>query len=439
MDPLLIVVLGMAGMFVLIALHVPVGVAMMVTGAACFWALAGDAGQAAAILKTETASAFSSIELAVIPLFLLMGGFATAAGMSGDLYRLANAYLGHYRGGLALATIGACAGFGTICGSSIATAATMTRIALPEMRARGYSDSLSAGAIAAGGGLGMLIPPSILMVLYAVLTEQSVLALFAAAVVPGIVTVLLYMGAVAVYVRLNPEAAPPAQRLAWRGRLRATRASWRVLVLAIAVSGGIYGGVFTVTEAAAVGGALAFLFYLFGGRRSRHSLIEVLGDTAGTTCMLYVVIIGASSMSYFVTLSGAPLAAVDWINAQGLPPIAIIAVLVLMYIVIGSLFDTTAGMVITLPFVYPLVVGLGYDPVWWGLMMIVLIEVGMITPPIGLNVFVLHGMAPELPLRTIFRGVVPFLVADALRIALFVLVPQIVTWLPAKLGFASYV
>ncbi len=425
-------------MFVLIALHVPVGVAMAATGLACFWLLTGSLQQALAILKAETASALSSLELAVIPLFLLMGGFATAAGMSGDLYRLAQSWLGHYRGGLALATIGACAGFGTVCGSSIATAATMTRIALPEMRSRGYASSLAAGAIAAGGGLGMLIPPSILMVLYAVLTEQSVLALFAAAVVPGIVTVLLYMATIAVVVRLDPAAAPPSARAPWRARLAATRANWRVLVLAAMVSGGIYGGVFTVSEAAAVGGALAFLFYLFGRKRSRQSLVEVLGDTAGTTSMLYVIIIGAATMSYFVTLSGAPAAAVAWINAQGLPPMAIIFILVLMYIVIGSLFDTTAGMVITLPFVYPLVVGLGYDPVWWGLIMIVLIEVGMITPPIGLNVFVLHGMVPDLPLRTIFRGVAPFLVADAIRIVLFILFPGIVTWLPATLGFASY-
>jgi tripartite ATP-independent transporter DctM subunit len=435
---LLVVVLGLLGMFVLIGLHVPVGVAMAVTGVACFWLLSGDFGQGMAILKAEMASALSSLELAVIPLFLLMGGFATAAGMSSDLYRLAQTYLGHYRGGLALATIGACAGFGTVCGSSIATTATMTRIALPEMRARGYEAPLAAGAIAAGGGLGMLIPPSILMVLYAVLTEQSVLALFAAAVVPGLVTVLFYVVAIAAFVRLNPRAAPPTLRAAWPARLAATRQSWRVVVLAFVVSGGIYGGVFTVTEAAAVGGALAFAFYLLGGRGGRQHLIEVLGDTAGTTAMLYVIIIGAATMSYFVTLSGAPAFAVSWINAQGLPPIAVIGVLVVMYIVIGSIFDTTAGMVITLPFVYPLIIGLGYDPVWWGLVMIVLIEVGMITPPIGLNVFVLHGMAPELPLRTIFRGVVPFLVADAARIALFVLVPEVVTWLPQKLGFVSY-
>jgi len=438
MDPIAIVGLGLLGMFVLIALHVPVGIAMTATGLVCFWLLDGNFVLAFSILKTETQTALSSMELAVIPLFLLMGGFATAAGMSNDLYRLAQGYLGHLRGGLALATIGACAGFGAVCGSSIATAATMTRVALPEMRARGYADRLAAGAIAGGGSLGMLIPPSILMVLYAILTEQSVLSMFAAAVVPGIITVILYMIAITVYVRLYPEAAPRSARTPWNGRLRATAQSWRVVVLAFAVSAGIYGGVFTVSEAAAVGGALAFLFYIFGGNRSRASLIEVLGDTAGTTAMLFIVIIGAATMSYFVTISGAPGTMVDWIRDLGLPPLAVIAILAVLFIFLGSVFDTTAAMVITLPFVYPLILELGYDPIWWGLVMIVLIEVGMITPPIGLNVFVLHGMAPNLPLGTIFRGVVPFLLADIVRLVLFILFPQLILWLPNALGLVSY-
>ncbi|MCW5730922.1 MAG: TRAP transporter large permease [Alphaproteobacteria bacterium] len=438
MDPVLIVVFGLLGMFVLIALHVPVGVAMAATGLICYGLMEGDMVRAFSILKTEAASNLSSLDLAVIPLFLLMGGFATAAGMSGDLYRLAQALLGHMRGGLALATIGACAGFGAVSGSSIATAATMTRVALPEMLARGYSPKLAAGSIAGGGSLGMLIPPSILMVLYAVLTEQSVLTMFAAAVVPGVIAVAYYMIAIAVYVRIYPQSAPILPRSGWAERRQATRKGWRVVTLAALVSGGIYGGIFTVTEAAAVGAGVAFLFYLIGGHVARASLTEVLSDTAGTTAMLFVIIIGASTMSYFVTISGAPGQLVAWIQAQELPGLLVIAILALMFIVIGSVFDTTAGMVITLPFVYPLVIGLGYDPVWWGLIMIVLIETGMITPPIGLNVFVLHGMARELPLATIFRGVVPFIIADILRLATLILFPGLVLWLPQKLGFASY-
>lgn len=438
MDPILIVILGLVGMFVLIALHVPVGVAMTATGLICFGLLEGDMGLAFSILKTEATSALSSLELAVIPLFLLMGGFATASGMSTDIYRLAQAFIGHFRGGLALATIGACAGFGAVSGSSIATAATMTRVALPEMLQRRYSAQLATGSIAGGGSLGMLIPPSILMVLYAVLTEQSVLAMFAGAIVPGVLTVAVYMVAISVYVRINPEAGPAAERTAWRQRATATRQSWRVVALAFAVSGGIYGGVFTVSEAAAVGAGMAFLFYLFGGRTSAKTLTEVLGDTAGTTGMIFLIIIGASTMSYFVTISGAPGELVSWIQAQNLPGIAVIGILAVMFIILGSVFDTTAGMVITLPFVYPLIIGLGYDPIWWGLVMIVLIEVGMITPPIGLNVFVLHGMAPQVPLGTIFRGIVPFLLADLFRLALLILFPQLILWLPTALGFTSY-
>lgn len=438
MDPILIVILGLVGMFVLIALHVPVGVAMAATGVICYAVMEGNWSQAFSLLKTESASALSSLELGVIPLFLLMGGFATASGMSGDIYRMAQAFLGHRRGGLALATIGACAGFGAVSGSSIATAATMTRVALPEMLSRGYSPKLAAGSVAAGGSLGMLIPPSILMVLYAVLTEQSVLSMFAAAVVPGILAVALYLIAIAIYVRLHPESGPTTIRETWRARARATAQSWRVVILAIVVSGGIYGGIFTVNEAAGVGAGLAFLFYFSGGGRSRASLIEVLGDTAATTAMLFLIIVGAATMSYFVTISGAPGMLVAWMQAQNLPPLVVIGALAVVFLIIGSIFDTTAGMVITLPFVYPLVIGMGFDPVWWGIIMIVLIETGMITPPIGLNVFVLHGMVKEISLGTIFRGIVPFFIADIVRLAILILFPGLVLWLPNALGFASY-
>jgi C4-dicarboxylate transporter, DctM subunit len=265
-----------------------------------------------------------------------------------------------------------------------------------------------------------------------------VLSMFAAAVIPGLVTVVYYMIAIAVYVRLQPQSGPATERSGWPQRADAARRSWRVVALAALISGGIYGGAFTVNEAAAIGAGLAFLFYLTGGHTGRGSLTGVLGDTAATTAMLFVIIIGASTMSYFVTLSGAPGLLVAWIQAQALPPLVVIFLLAVMFIVIGSVFDTTAGMVITLPFVYPLVVGLGYDPVWWGLVMIVLIETGMITPPIGLNVFVLHGMAPEVPLSTIFRGVVPFFLADLARLVTFILFPQLVLWLPRQLGLASY-
>ncbi|MCB2100893.1 MAG: TRAP transporter large permease, partial [Rhodobacterales bacterium] len=357
--------------------------------------------------------------------------------LSRDIYRLAHAFIGQMRGGLALATIAACAGFGAISGSSIATAATMTRVAFPEMMRLGYSPQLAAGSVAGGGSLGIIIPPSIIMVLYAILTEQSVLAMFLAGVVPGIMAVAYYFVAIAVTVRLNPAAGPAAAPYDWPARRRAGIRSWRVVLLAVLVSGGIYGGVFTVNEAAAIGAGLAFLFYLGSGRAARKGFLEVLGEAAGTTSMIYMVILGASTMTYFVAISQAPSLVIDWIVAQDLPRFVVLLFLMVLFLILGSVFDTTAGMVITLPFVFPLVTGLGYDPVWWGVMMVVLIEVGMITPPIGLNVFVMHGMLPEVPLRVIFRGIVPFLLADIARLLTIAALPDLVTYLPRVMGFMS--
>jgi tripartite ATP-independent transporter DctM subunit len=373
--------------------------------------------------------------LAVIALFLLMGNLAHAGGLSDELYRLAYVFLGHRRGGLLFATIGACAGFGAVCGSSVATAATMSRIALPQMVERGYAKSLASGAIASGGTLGMIIPPSIVMILYAILTENSIIALFLAAVIPGLLAVAFYFVAIAIAVRMNPEAAPRGDRADWRERRRVARLSWAVVLLAVIVSGGIYTGVFTVSEAAAVGASVALLLALLRGRLNRWNFLSSLGETASNTGLIFVIIIGASVFSYFATLSGLPAATVAWIEGLGLPPLMVIAFLMLFYLILGSIFDTIAAMVLTLPFVYPLVTGLGYDPIWWGVVNVVVIELGMITPPIGINVFVLHGMAKDLPLTTIFRGVVPFLLADAARLVLLILFPALSLWLPGVLGW----
>ena len=433
MDPTVIAILGLLGMFALIALHVPIGVAMGIAGYICV-GLMLDWGPALSLFGTEAKSHLQSSELAVIPLFLLMGAFAGAAGLSADVYRLAYAFLGHRRGGLALATIGGCAGFGAVCGSSVATAATMTRIALPEMLKRRYLPSLATGCIASGGTLGMLIPPSVIMVLYGILTEQFVIALFVAAVVPGLLAVLLYFAAIWIYVRINPEAGPAGPRMTWGERGTIVLQSWGVILLAVVVSGGIYGGVFTVSEAAAVGASLAFIFTIARGRMSWRVLWDVLGETAANTGLIYLIIIGASVFTYFVTLSELPPNLVNGINSLGWPPLMVLVLLYVMYIILGSIFDTVAAMVITLPFVFPLVVGLGYDPIWFGVVNVMVIEIGMITPPIGINVFVLHGMAKVIPLKTIFKGIVPFLIADVVRLALLTLFPSIALWLPKVLG-----
>ncbi len=433
-DPLTTGLLGLLAMFVLIILQVPVGIAMGVVGVIGTGLIIGF-GPALTLLATEPSAAMAAEGLAVIAMFLLMGNLAHVGGLSDELYRLAYVFLGHRRGGLIFATIGACAGFGAVCGSSVATAATMARIALPQMIERGYAKSLAAGAIASGGTLGMIIPPSVVMILYAILTENSIIALFLAAVIPGLLAVAFYFVAIAITVRWKPDIAPVGERTNWRERRRVARASWAVVLLTLVVSGGIYSGVFTVSEAASVGASIALLLALFRRRLTRLNFLSCLGETASNTGLIFVIIIGASVFSYFATLSGLPSATVAWIEGLGLPPLMIIGLLMVFYLILGSIFDTIAAMVLTLPFVYPLVTGLGYDPIWWGVVNVVVIELGMITPPIGINVFVLHGMARDLPLGTIFKGVVPFVFADLARLILLVLFPALSLWLPGALGW----
>jgi len=433
-DPFLIGLTGLAAMFVLILLQVPVGVSMGIVGAIGTGLIIGFA-PALSLLGTEPSAAMATNGLAVIAMFLLMGNLANVGGLSSELYRLAESFLGHRRGGLLYATIGACAGFGAVCGSSVATAATMVRVALPQMLARGYSPSLAAGSIASGGTLGMIIPPSVVMILYAILTENSIIALFLAAIIPGLLAVVFYFIAISITLRLFPNLAPLGRRASWPERWQATRSNWAVLLLAAAVSGGIYTGVFTVIEAASVGASLALGLALMRRRLSYRSFLSCLGDTASNTGLIFVIIIGASIFSYFATLSGLPEAAVNFISGLGLPPIGVLFLLLILYLILGSIFDTIAAMVLTLPFVYPLVTSLGYDPIWWGVINVVIIELGMITPPIGINVFVLHAMAEDLPLGEIYRGAVPFIVADLARLLLLVFVPTISLWLPDVLGW----
>ncbi|MCA0922016.1 TRAP transporter large permease [Pseudooceanicola nanhaiensis] len=433
-DPFVTGLLGLAAMFALIVLQVPVGIAMGLTGVVGCGLIIGF-GPALTLLATEPSSAMSSEGYAVIAMFLLMGNFAHVGGLSRELYKLAYVYLGHLRGGLVFATVGACAGFGAICGSSVATAATMARIALPEMLERGYAKSLAAGSIAAGGTLGMIVPPSVVMILYGILTENSIIALFLAAIVPGVIAVVFYFIAVFIVVRRNPEAAPVGEKAPWAERRRVTIQSWAVVLLAVMVSGGIYSGIFTVSEAASVGASVALLLAIFRRRLTVKNFLAALGDTAANTGMIFVMIIGASVFSYFATLSGLPAATVSWIQGLGLPPFLVLMLLMLFYLILGAIFDTIAAMVLTLPFVYPLILGLGYDPVWWGVINIVVIELGMITPPIGINVFVLHGMAKDLPLSTIFRGVVPFIFADVARLVVLITFPALSLWLPGAMGW----
>ena len=433
MDTMVIAVTGIVVMLSLILLHVPIGIAMAVAGFGGVSVLIG-LDPAIKMFATAPTQVLVTQELAAIPMFLLMGSVAAAAGLSGDLYRLFYAMIGHYRGGLAMTTVAGCGAFGAICGSSLATASTFMRIALPEMTARRYHPTLSVGVIAAGGTLGILIPPSNLMLLYAVLTEQFVIALFTAAVIPGLICIAIYFATIAIIVRVRPDSGPAGPRMPWNERKRVFRDSWGVIFLAAVVSGGIYGGVFTVLEAAAVGCIISFLFLWMRGRLNVGVVRDVLAQTAATTGLIYIIIIGATVFTFFMTLSQLPVTLVGAIQASELPSWVVIFLLLVMYIVLGSIFETVAAMIITLPVVFPLVVGLGYDPIWWGILNIMVIAIGQITPPIGIIPFVLHGMAPEVPLKTIFSGIIPFFIADLTRLAIVALFPALSLWLPGVLG-----
>ena len=432
MTPLLIGAFGLAALFVLILLQVPIGIAMIIVGVVGYALQAGWA-PALTILASEPSGLLSSVDLATVPLFLLMGTFATAAGFSRDIYAAAAALLGHRRGGLAYATIGGCAAFGAVCGSSTATAATFAKAALPEMLRRGYAEGFSAGTIAAGGTLKSLIPPSIVMILYCIVSRTFIFDLFVAALVPALLAIALNLVAIWVIVRLHPEYAPRGERTQLRERLQALKAAAPVMLLMIAVFGGLYSGVFTVNEAASVAAVLSLAFAFARGRLDRESLWRGLRESAAATAMIYLIIIGASVFTYFMTLARVPEALIALIGGLDVSSLSIVFFLLIAYLILGAVFDEIAAMLITLPFVLPIIEKLGYDAIWWGILNVVVIELGMIIPPIGIIVFILHGLAPKIALRTIYRGVVPFIVADLVLLALLTLFPEISLALPRAL------
>lgn len=429
MDPITVAAIGILCMFLLILLQVPIGIAMAVVGIGGYGVLSGFK-PAFTIIATEVSSAIANPDLVVIPLFLLMGNFATSAGLSGDIYNLAYAFLGHRRGGLALSTIAGCGFFGAVCGSSTATAATFGKVALPEMLSRKYAPHFAAGCIAAGGTLGSLVPPSVILIIFAVMAEEFIITLFIAAVIPAIISIAAYFVAISVYLMIKPNAGPPGPRMPWPERLKMVVRCWGALLILVVVIGGIYGGVFTVTEAAAFGAVMTFLFALGRKKLTPAMFWDALQGTAISSSMIYMIIIGANIMTYFVTVTHMPDSVIQLISGLNLPAFMVLFILLVIYLLLGSIFDTVAAMVITLPFVLPLITGMGYSTIWWGIINVVVIEIGMITPPIGLNVFILHGVAKDIPLSTIFRGIVPFLIADIGRLILMVVFPGLITWLP---------
>ena len=424
--------LGLAALCALILLQVPIGIAMIVVGVAGYALQAGWA-PALTVLASESSGLLASVDLATVPLFLMMGTFASAAGFSRDIYRAAACWFGHKRGGLAYSTMGGCALFGAVCGSSTATAATFAKAALPEMLARGYSPSFSAGTIAAGGTLKALIPPSIVMILYCVVTKTYIFDLFYAALVPAVLALALNLLAIRIIVALRPGLAPVSDHVASDEKWRALRDASPVLVLMAAIFAGLYSGIFTVNEAASVAAILSLAFAVGRGRMSWSAAWQGLRETASATAMIYTIIIGASIFSYFVTLARVPEALVGFIGRLPVPELGIIACLLIAYLALGAIFDEIAAMLITLPFVLPVIEKMGFDPVWWGVINVVVVELGMIIPPIGIIVFVLHGLAPTIAIRDIYRGVAPFIAADLVLLSTLVLFPGLALWLPALL------
>lgn len=426
--------LGFAAALLLIALRVPVAVAMGIVGIAGA-ALIESWGTVAFVLGSAPFQAVFPYGLSVVPLFVFMGVFAARAGLSRNLYEGVYVFVGHRKGGLAMATVGACAAFGAICGSSLATAATMSKVAMPEMRRRGYADTLASASVAAGGTLGVLIPPSIIIIVYALLTEQSIGALFAAALVPGLVGTALYMAAVAVQVHINPALGPAGERVAWGQRLHALRRVWDVVLLFTVVIGGIYAGFFSPTEAAAVGAAGAFLFALARRQLTWSILVQALAETAITTGMIFLILIGAALFNYFIEASRLPDVLVHGLTGLGWPPLAVLVAILVFYMILGCFMDALSMILLTVPFIFPIIVSVGYDPVWFGILLVVVVELGLITPPIGMNLFVIQGTTPGLGLSTMVRGIVPFILADIVRVGVLVAFPALVLWLPRALGF----
>ncbi|MBZ0162555.1 MAG: TRAP transporter large permease [Notoacmeibacter sp.] len=423
-------------LILLIFLRIPIGLSMLVVGIVGSYVVTGfNWVPILAKMKNETYSTFSSYSLSIIPLFLLMGQFATLGGMSKALFKAAETWMGHRRGGVAMAAVGACAGFGAICGSSLATAATMSQVALPELRRYGYSGSLATGTLAAGGTLGILIPPSVILVIYAILTEQNIAKLFVAAFVPGILAAAGYMLAISIYVRLFPESAGTRERAPYSERFRALVDVWPVLLVFIAVVGGIYLGWFTPTEAAAVGAFGTGLIALINGGLTRRTLMDSILATASSTAMIFFIVFGASIYNGFLALSQVPQELAGWVVEQGFNPWTVLTLILILYLVFGCVMDSLSMILLTIPIFYPIVTGLDYGlsieefSIWFGILVLIVVEVGLITPPVGMNLFVINSMARETPISATYRGVMPFVASDIVRTAILTLFPGITLFL----------
>lgn len=424
-----VAIFGFAGMFALMALRVPIGIAMGIIGVFGFGAIRGI-NPALNLLTTSPVRTITDFNLSLVPFFVLMGVFATNSGISRELFRAGNAWLGQFRGGLSLATVAACAGFSSICGSSVATAATMTRIALPEMREVGYHDGTSTGVIAAGGTLGILIPPSVVMVIYAYLTETDVGRLFIAGVIPGILATVMYMGAVIIAYR---KSLPAGKKFRIGEAVASLLPIWAVVVLFIAIIGTIYMGIATPTEAAAVGAFTTMIIGILRGRLNTRQIMDSLVESLRTSVAIFTVLIGAVLFGYFLAITQAPQKLTMFLISMDLGAYGTLTLILIMFFIAGALMDEMAMIILFVPIVFPVILHLGFDPIWFGIILVTSCQLGMISPPVGINVFVINSIAKDVKLTTIYKGVMPFIAADLIRMALMVIFPAIVLWLPATM------
>ena len=415
----------------LIFLRVPIGLAMFLVALGGLYMVTDGMTVALSRLKNETYSTFSSYSLSIVPMFLLMGHFATLGGMSTALFKAAEAFLGHRKGGVAMASVGACAGFGAICGSSLATAATMSQVALPELKRYGYSGGFSTATLAAGGTLGILIPPSVILVIYAILTEQNIAKLFLSAFIPGILAAVGYMITIAIYVRLKPDAAGLRAPIPMSERFRALIDVWPVLLVFLLVVGGIYMGWFTPTEGAAVGAAGTGLIARLNRGLNRHPLVEAYYSTARNSAMIFFIVLGAAFYNGFLALTQVPQELSEWVVALGLSPWSVLVCILVLYLIFGCLMDSLSMILLTIPIFFPIISQLDFGmtaeevAIWFGIIVLIVVEVGLITPPVGMNLFVINSMDPKTRMIETYKAVLPFVASDIVRVAILVAFPGI--------------
>ncbi len=428
-----VAVTGFVSLFALMMLRVPVGIAMGTVGVLGFGYLIGDIHPALKLLSQSPIRTATDAEFAVIPLFLLMGAFASASGMSRELFRASNTFLGHLRGGLGVATIAACGGFAAICGSSVATAATFSKVAYPEMRQFGYPQSFATGVIAAGGSLGIMIPPSTVFAVYGLITEQDIGKLFIAGIIPGIIAVGMYIATINLIAFFRPGFLPKTPRHSWAERLEAVKDIWAVVLLFIFIIGGLYAGMFTATEAAGMGAAGAFIIAVVRRKLSREAFWDCLIESLRTTAAVFTILIGALIFGYFLTITQTPQKLTTFLTGLGLGPYGVLVLILLMYLVLGCIMDAMAMIILTVPIVFPVIQALGFDPIWFGVVIVMTVELGLIHPPVGMNVFVIKSVIREVKLSTVFYGVMPFVLTDIVRLAIIISFPILATWLPSHM------